>query len=181
MLLRRSTTGNKLGGAYSVNGRGEEWMRNFSRTRWTEGTTYLGEPRVNGDALLKWKLAETEDESVQWILLTHVRDKYQALVNIEANFWVAKACYEVDQINVEKPGGSSTLLKATYAIVALGTWRDNLDRCAGHVSWTRSVVQYHLCSFPTPPGSLHSVLPPVGYRTQVRCGGQIKSRGSHVC
>ena len=86
----------------------------------------------------------------------------------------------LDQLNAEKPGGSSTLLTATYAIVALRTRRDNLDRCAAHVSWTRSVVQYHLCSFPAPSGSLHSVLPPVGYRTQVRCGGQIKSRGSHV-
>ena len=101
---------------------------------------------------------------------------------------VAGAClhskyggYGLVQLNAEKLGGSGTLLIATYAIVALRTWRDNLDRCAAHVSWTRSVVQYHLCSFPAPSGSLHSVLPPVGYRTQVRCGGQIKSRGSHVC
>jgi len=141
---------------------------------------YLGEPNGNEKALLRWKLSETGHASVRDTTNSCRGQVASACLHSNELLGCKYGGYGLDQLKVEKPGGSWTLLIATYAIVALRTWRDNLDRCAAQVSWTRSVVQYHLCSFPAPSGSLHSVLPPVGYRTQVRCGGQIKSRGSHV-
>ena len=57
------------------------------------------------------------------------------------------------QLNVEKPGGSSTLLMATYTIVALRTWRGNPDRCAAHVSWTDTICcAISLIQFPNALG-----------------------------
>jgi len=79
-----------------------------------------------------------------------------------------------------------TLSLVTYATVALTTWLDKIRQMRDSHEPTSNLISgpsycaVSVILWPTPSGSLHSVLPPVGLQNQVWCEAKIKSRGSHV-